>query len=218
MSTKSEPGPFDGMAKAAPDEPVFTLRAHDPLAPWLVKAWVWQRRQFILLQHHKGEITDAKRAVELLQCKEAEEIAWAMERWHLQEEEAGDAPPATERDRARTMMGATLTSEEELAARARYEAIKRAGAILGNAIAGVHEVATEVLAPLGLETERAVLLLSHERIKAVAAHIAPKRASYHPGDEVPEPFPISQGIVNATHLSDLWSDLSEAANASASSR
>lgn len=45
MSTKMEPGPFDGMAKAAPDEPVFTLRAHDPLAPGLVHEWVRLRRE-----------------------------------------------------------------------------------------------------------------------------------------------------------------------------
>lgn len=44
MSTKDAPGPFDGMARALPGEPVFTLRAHDPLAPGLVLEWVDRRR------------------------------------------------------------------------------------------------------------------------------------------------------------------------------
>lgn len=39
MGTKLEPGKFDCYAKAAEDEPIFTLRAKDPLAPGLVRAW-----------------------------------------------------------------------------------------------------------------------------------------------------------------------------------
>ena len=34
--TKNEPGKFDCHAKAADDEPLFTLRAKDPIAPAMV--------------------------------------------------------------------------------------------------------------------------------------------------------------------------------------
>lgn len=39
MGTKNNPGQYDCYAKAAPDEPLFTLRAKDPLAPMLVRLW-----------------------------------------------------------------------------------------------------------------------------------------------------------------------------------
>lgn len=78
MSTKTEPGPFDGMARAEPDEPVFTLRAHDPLAPGLVHEWVDRRRKAIREAFTRGEMSEAKRELELIQCKEAEELAWSM--------------------------------------------------------------------------------------------------------------------------------------------
>ena len=40
MGTKIEPGDFDCYAEAAPDEPLFTLRANDPLAPITVRVWI----------------------------------------------------------------------------------------------------------------------------------------------------------------------------------
>ena len=39
MGTKNDPGKFDCHAKAADDEPLFTLRAKDPIAPALIEAW-----------------------------------------------------------------------------------------------------------------------------------------------------------------------------------
>ena len=39
MGTKRQPQRFDGYAKAGPDEPLFTLLARDPLAPFLVSIW-----------------------------------------------------------------------------------------------------------------------------------------------------------------------------------
>ena len=39
MGTKIEPGDFDCYAAAAPEEPIFTLRANDPLAPAVVRTW-----------------------------------------------------------------------------------------------------------------------------------------------------------------------------------
>lgn len=39
MGTKLNPGKYDVYGKLAPDEPFFTLRAKDPLAPVLVELW-----------------------------------------------------------------------------------------------------------------------------------------------------------------------------------
>ena len=39
MGTKTNPGIYDCHAKAAPDEPLFTLVARDPLAAKLVEIW-----------------------------------------------------------------------------------------------------------------------------------------------------------------------------------
>lgn len=44
MATKAQPGPYDCYAKAADDEPIFTLRAKDPIAPYLVEIWVASRK------------------------------------------------------------------------------------------------------------------------------------------------------------------------------
>jgi hypothetical protein len=39
MGTKNNPGRCDCYAKADPDEPMFTLLARDPIAPFLVSIW-----------------------------------------------------------------------------------------------------------------------------------------------------------------------------------
>lgn len=39
MGTKQNPGEFDCHGAAADDEPIFTLRATDPTAPFLVRLW-----------------------------------------------------------------------------------------------------------------------------------------------------------------------------------
>lgn len=81
------------------------------------------------------------------------------------------------------------------AAKARYDAIKAAGSLLNNAIAGITDAATDHLAPNGFPTERAVILTVADRLKAVSEHIAPKRASYYAGQPMPEPFPIKAALV-----------------------
>lgn len=206
MSTKTEPGPFDGMARAEPDEPVFTLRAHDPLAPGLVHEWVRLRREEIGRAHAAGEINDAKRELELIQCREAEEIAWSMKDWRT-----GMAPIVVEEKAEKpAAYSGHASSEEELAAKARYDAIKAAGSLLNNAIAGITDAATDHLAPHGFPHERAVILTVADRLKAVSSHIAPKRASYAVGEAVPEPFPLSDAIINGTALRDRLEVLHEA--------
>ena len=43
MGTKNKPGKFDCYAKAAPDEPLFTLLARDLLAAYLTQIWAMIR-------------------------------------------------------------------------------------------------------------------------------------------------------------------------------
>lgn len=50
MGAKNNPGKFDCYAKAEPDEPIFTLRAKDPRAPFMVELWA---------QLENGSIYDA---------------------------------------------------------------------------------------------------------------------------------------------------------------
>lgn len=125
MNTKDMPGYFDGMQRAKPNEPVFPLRGHDTIAPKVVHYWVQLRREEINRAFHAGEITDEKRTLELIQCREAEEIAWSMVEW--QKQEHGEA--------------------EELEAKARYDDIRDAHTKLHNSIAEVSAAAREVLAP-----------------------------------------------------------------------
>lgn len=202
MSTKEMPGPFDGMAKAKPDEPVFTLRAHDPLAPGLVHEWVDRRRKAIREAFSREEITEAKRDLELIQCKEAEELAWEMAAWRkgelanmAEELEHPELPPVD------TYSGNTA-SADEIAARQQYETIKRAGTLLQNGIAQVHEASEEVLIVLGesMIPARAVIVAARDRLKAVAEHIAPKRASYHVDQPLPEPFKMSFATISDSEL------------------
>ena len=45
MGTKSKPGEFDCYAKAGDNEPIFTLRAKDPVAPETIEHWLAARRR-----------------------------------------------------------------------------------------------------------------------------------------------------------------------------
>jgi len=67
MGTKSEPGAFDCYGKAAEDEPIFTLRANDPLASMIVHMWADAYRT-------AGNVDPAK-------LSEARECANSMIRW-----------------------------------------------------------------------------------------------------------------------------------------
>lgn len=205
MSTKTEPGPFDGMARAEPDEPVFTLRAHDPLAPGLVHEWVDRRRKAIREAFGREEITEAKRELELLQCREAEELAWSMDAWR-KGELAEIAEELEEKAAAPTYSGITK-SEDELAAKARYDAIKAAGTLINNAVAGITDAANDQLAAHGFITERAVILTVADRLKAVSAHIAPKRSSYFVGEPELEPFDWGRAIIGEDELAERISEI-----------
>jgi hypothetical protein len=43
MGTKNNPGKYDCYAAAEPDEPLFVLRATDPLAPNTIRGWAMNR-------------------------------------------------------------------------------------------------------------------------------------------------------------------------------
>jgi hypothetical protein len=59
MGTKNNPGNFDCYAKAAADEPIFTLRGKDPIAPYLVEVWHATR---------KGDFSSAKALITAASC------------------------------------------------------------------------------------------------------------------------------------------------------
>jgi hypothetical protein len=82
VSTKDIPGPLDGLQRAKPGEPVFTLQGGDPLAPPLVREWVRKRRE-AALQMPEGPEQDAQ----LIRCREADEIAMDMDAYRRGEVE-----------------------------------------------------------------------------------------------------------------------------------
>jgi hypothetical protein len=73
MGTKNNPGKFDCMAKAEPDEPYFILLARDPAAAALVEMWCELRREFIRLKIKPRE--------DIAKVIEAHNIAGAMREW-----------------------------------------------------------------------------------------------------------------------------------------
>lgn len=69
MGTKNDPGAYDCHTAAAPDEPIFTLRANDPLAPVLVQRWA---------HDYLANGGNPEKAEEALKCAR-EMIAWKRE-------------------------------------------------------------------------------------------------------------------------------------------
>jgi len=73
MGTKANPETYDCYANAEPDEPIFTLRAKDAMAPHIVRSWAGARQSQI----------DAgiKPTSDMAQVVEARACAAAMEEW-----------------------------------------------------------------------------------------------------------------------------------------
>ena len=86
MGTKNNPGNYDCYEKAADDEPIFILRANDPLAPKLVRKWVAM---------DMGEKKHTKKTIK--KWMNAVHIADDMEKWKrkhvLTGKEAPDSVP-----------------------------------------------------------------------------------------------------------------------------
>lgn len=88
MGTKSNPGPFDCYAKAADDEPLFTLRAKDPSAPYLVLLWkACRNRDFLGMSDAFRQLVGDKQVQALAssdvyeKLKEADQCAEDMRTW-----------------------------------------------------------------------------------------------------------------------------------------
>ena len=71
MATKDNPGEFDCYRNAADDEPIFTLRANDELAPVMVRVWA------IIFGQRRHPMTED----EMRKYTEAMACAAAMEEW-----------------------------------------------------------------------------------------------------------------------------------------
>jgi hypothetical protein len=168
VSTKDQPGAFDGMERAQPGEPVFTLRAHDVSSTELVLEWCARRRERIMA----ANLSDEKRAIELIQVRDAEEIAWAMDDWRKGRKDVPAEVPSVSRSYAGNEM-----DESELEAKIKHDALKGAAGVLHNAVAEVTDIAlllrTMDKAGEALSLDNAVTL-----IKAIADAVQPKRASY----------------------------------------
>lgn len=171
MSTKEEPGPFDGLERAKPGEPVFTLQGGDPLASRLVRIWVWQARKAAL---RNRALTDEERGGKLIKIREAEVIAEDMEEYRT-----GHAPePAADAaDKTPRYSGHTSTPEE-IEAKRRFYTVKIASERLHNSVAEIVEAATalEALDAELYPTER--LINISDDLKELAMDVTPKRASY----------------------------------------
>lgn len=74
MGTKANPGKYDCYAKAAKDEPIFVLRANDPLAPRIVRMW--------------AAMAESGDSHALDKTHEARKAAFEMEEWRRAKEEA----------------------------------------------------------------------------------------------------------------------------------
>ena len=69
MSTKNNPGPFNCYKAAAPDEPIFTLKASDITAPLVINFWANLYRE---RKEYAGEFNERakQKHAEALICAE----------------------------------------------------------------------------------------------------------------------------------------------------
>lgn len=77
MATKNNPGAFDCYANADPDEPIFVLKATDPLAPGTVRMWA-SRYEIHKRRKNKGYLTLRQER----KVAEAQKCADDMARWY----------------------------------------------------------------------------------------------------------------------------------------
>ena len=83
MGTKANPGQFDCYAAAADDEPLFVLRAKDPLAPALVHEWA--NRYEDATMRELGGVVHERKGLE--KSDEARVCARAMRLWRKAQDE-----------------------------------------------------------------------------------------------------------------------------------
>ena len=174
MSTKEEPGPFDGLERAEPDEPVFTLRAKDDLAPGLVRDWIEKRRLAIFKDN---TLDDRARKVELLQCNEADDIAIAMDDWRAGRTELTEAEKEEQVEQRTGKPDGVPMSAQQLAVKAQFDARRKAGEVLANVISELVDV-SDMLAPYDFADDRDLIGTLGRLLGETRYRIKPKRASY----------------------------------------
>lgn len=87
MSTKLNPGKFDCIRAALPDEPYFVLLARDPSAPRRLREWSDQRRQELLAEKVDRPDLDEDAAwlarfnEDMAKCRDADMIGHDMAVW-----------------------------------------------------------------------------------------------------------------------------------------
>lgn len=174
INTKDQPSHFDGMQKAISGEPVFTLLGRDQFAWPLVIDWVNQKREHTA----KADISEKQRKLDLIQCREAELIAWAMKSYFengtIKEAQAekDDAPP--------TYSGNTKT-EKELKAKELFDIKKSISGLLNNCLSEILDRA-EKLKAYGFEQTCNDIKLLAENMDNISNEIRPKRPSYSEAD------------------------------------
>lgn len=167
MSTPDNPDVFDGLERAAPGEPVFTLCAHDDQAPGLVRQWVDARREAIL----SANLPRDRRMLELKQCQSAEMVLFDMIDWRAAKVRPFDdsdveAPPLPYSGRQATA--------EEIAETNRAQTLREAIRLCDNAVAAIADAA-KLLEQL--DYGNYAEMLSHNRIGVfeIADEIRPRR-------------------------------------------
>ena len=81
MGTKANPGKFNCYAKAADDEPIFVLRASDPLAPDVVGYWADRYHLQKEIGNSVGNGPEVLTASQHAKYAEARACAIAMKEW-----------------------------------------------------------------------------------------------------------------------------------------
>lgn len=175
-NTLERPGEFDALEKARPDELIFPLLERDPDAPPVIRFWVDRRRKRALAEI---EDMDALKA-ELMQCTEAEFIAFEMERRRKGEavEVAATRASYSGEAVARPATDDLMTKLRSRVAEADYEANEAL-----NLIAEIVAVDPELITP----TLRQNLDQAQATIHRIALTLSPYRAQYLAEGELPLP-------------------------------
>lgn len=173
VATKDTPGQFDGMERAKPGEPVFTLRAHDILAAPLVFDWVERKRAIIRAateqEDESKRMSPAKRQLELEQVRDAENIALEMIEWRRVKRE----PETVDELVAQPAYTGREPSRSEVRQKEQLAAMKEATARLDNAAAAISDAIDALPRGTGAIKEQLRAMLKDVQAKADA--IRPKR-------------------------------------------
>ena len=156
VSTGAQPGTFDAMETAKPDEPVFTLQGGDPFAPATVLHWVGLARAAGVAEMQEGESTKL-----LVKATTAEQVAWAMrdyQRGHVE-------PPAPEK--ATVELPDRVTED-------RNALLQHAATRIYNSVAEMAAVADAIEAT-GENEAAADIREAVARLNGAAAFIEPRR-------------------------------------------